>query len=210
MTVPENSAFPPLRQGDVDPDPIVQVRLWLAAAERDERIRLAETMILATANAGGAPSARAVLLKGLDADGFVFFTNYESRKGIELAENPRAALVFLWDPQGRQVRVEGAVERLQAAASEAYFRTRPRGSRLGAWASPQSRVIPDREVLERRLEELGASWKDEEVPLPPFWGGYRLRPAAIELWQHRDDRLHDRLLYRRDGAGGWSIARLAP
>jgi pyridoxamine 5'-phosphate oxidase len=166
-------------------------------------------MILATAAGDGRPSARAVLLKGVDERGFVFFTNYESRKGRELVENPRAALVFLWDALGRQVRVEGAVERTARAESEAYFSTRPLGSRLGAWASRQSEPLAGREELERRVEELAARHGAGEVPLPPSWGGLRLAPDAIEFWQHRDDRLHDRFLYRREG-GAWRILRLSP
>jgi pyridoxamine 5'-phosphate oxidase len=206
--VPASDPFPPLLEDAVDRDPFAQFAAWLTEA-RATAIRLPETMILATATADGRPSARAVLLKGVDARGFVFYTSYESRKGRELAENPRAALVFLWDPLGRQVRVEGAVARVSQAESQAYFRTRPLGSRIGAWASRQSARLDGREPLERRAAELAATYEDGDVPLPPFWGGYRLTPDAIEFWQHRDDRLHDRLRYRRAN-GDWTIERLGP
>ena len=200
--------FPALREEDLDADPVAQFRAWLAAAE-EAAIRLPETMILATATRDGRPSARAVLLKGVDAGGFVFYTSYESRKARELAENPRAALVFLWDALGRQVRVEGSVARVPVAESEAYFRTRPLGSRIGAWASRQSAPLESRAALEQRAAELAAEYDGREMPLPPFWGGYRLAPDAIEFWQHREDRLHDRLRYRRSD-GGWTIERLGP
>jgi pyridoxamine 5'-phosphate oxidase len=166
-------------------------------------------MTLATAGADGRPSARMVLLKGVDERGFVFYTNYGSRKAAELDGSGVAALVFWWPPLQRQVRVEGSVERVTREESEAYFRTRPVGSRLGAWASAQSQVIAGREVLERRLRELQEQFGDGEVPLPSFWGGYRVRPEVIEFWQNRSDRLHDRLRYRRVGEG-WTIERLSP
>lgn len=199
----------PLDERDFAATPAEQFRAWFAEA-RAAGIPLAEATTLATASADGAPSARIVLVKDVDADGaFVFFTSYESRKGRELAENPRAALAFHWQPLGRQVRVEGRVERVSPAVSEAYFRTRPRASRIGAWASRQSEPIPAREVLDRRVEELMREHPGDDVPLPPFWGGYRLLPDAVEFWQHRESRLHDRLRYRRE-SGGWAIDRLSP
>jgi pyridoxamine 5'-phosphate oxidase len=166
-------------------------------------------MTLATADAHGRPSARQVLLRGLDARGLVFFTNRASRKGGELAQNPHAALVFHWWELGRQVRVEGRVEKVSDEESEAYWRTRPRASQLAAWASPQSQPIADRGALDRLYAAEEERFGGDEVPLPPFWGGYRVVPETIELWQHRDDRLHDRVRYRR-GADGWVRDRLAP
>jgi pyridoxamine 5'-phosphate oxidase len=199
----------PLLESDVDLDPFVQFESWFAEAGA-AGIRMPEAGTLATATPDGTPSARLVLLKGFDANGFRFFTNYESRKGRELAENPRAALVFYWDPLGRQVRVEGPVERTSREESDAYFATRPRGAKLSARASSQSEVVPHREALEDRVAELGAEFPDDAVPRPPHWGGYRLVPETIELWQHRDDRLHDRLRYRRGPDQSWVIERLAP
>jgi len=192
---------------DLDPDPLRQFERWFAAA-REAGLPVPEAMTLATATAAGRPSARMVLLKSADERGFSFHTNYESRKGRELGENPQAALLFHWQPLGRQVRVEGPVERMGADESEAYFRTRPLGSRLAAWASPQSRPLDDRAELER-LYAAAADRHDDDVPLPPHWGGYRLRPDAYEFWEHGDDRLHDRVRYERDAAG-WSRTRLAP
>jgi pyridoxamine 5'-phosphate oxidase len=189
-------------------DPIARFRDWFDVA-RDAGVPLPETMTLATASAAGAPSARMVLLKGVDDDGFVFFTGYESRKGDELAENPRAALVFYWQPLGRQVRVEGTVERVSEAESAAYFATRPRASRLAAWTSRQSRPLESREELERRYAELEREHEGRDVPLPPHWGGFRVRPDAIEFWEHRDSRLHDRVRYTR-ARDGWAAQRLWP
>jgi pyridoxamine 5'-phosphate oxidase len=196
----------PLRRSDLDPDPFRQFEAWFEAA-RAAALPLPEAMALATASAGGAPSARMVLLKGLD-HGFVFFTSYESRKGRELEENPRAALLFHWQPLGRQVRVEGRVERVRVAESAAYFRTRPRGAQLGAWASPQSRPITDRAELEERLAAVEREHPGEPPP-PPFWGGFRLLPFRFEFWQHRDDRLHDRFVFEPDG-NAWRVTRLGP
>ncbi len=195
-------------EADLAADPIVQFGRWFKEAEAAELIE-PSAMTLATAAADGRPSARMVLLKGFDQRGFVFYTNYGSRKAGELGADAAAALVFWWPPLERQVRVEGRVERVSREESEAYFRTRPLGSRLGAWASAQSEVIPGRAVLEERLERLSARYADGNVPLPPFWGGYRVRPDTIEFWQHQPNRLHDRLRYRRDG-GAWVIERLSP
>lgn len=188
-------------------DPIGVLQNWLEEA----RAVVAEpgAMTLATATAGGVPSARVVLLRGIDDRGLVFFTNRESRKGAELRANPQAALVLHWPALGRQVRVEGPVEVISDAESETYWATRPRGSQLAAWASPQSRPLVDRAELDRRVDEAAARYGDDAIPLPPFWGGYRVLPAAVELWEHRDDRLHDRTRFTRDG-GTWRAERLAP
>jgi pyridoxamine 5'-phosphate oxidase len=197
-----------LVEADVDPDPVVQFGRWFDDANAANLVE-PSAMTLATAGADGVPSARMVLLRGVDQRGFVFYTNYESRKAAELAANPRAALVFWWGELQRQVRVEGPVQRTSDEESAAYFRTRPPGHRLGAWASPQSRVIPSRAVLDERVAELEARHPDGDLPLPPFWGGYRLVAEVVELWQGRPNRLHDRLRYTRT-PGGWRIERLAP
>jgi pyridoxamine 5'-phosphate oxidase len=198
-----------VREEEVERDPLAQFRRWYAEAV-EAGVQLPEAMTLATATPDGAPSARMVLLKGVDERGFVFYTNYESRKGRELAENPRAALVFHW-PQTprRQVSATGRVERLPAEESAEYFRTRPFGSRIGAWASRQSEVIEGRIELERSFAEFEAEHSDGEVPHPPWWGGYVLRPDTVEFWQNRPNRLHDRLRYRRE-SDGWVIERLSP
>jgi pyridoxamine 5'-phosphate oxidase len=196
-----------LTEAAADPDPIRQFAAWFAEAATAGVIE-PNAMTLATATPDGWPSARMVLLKQFDERGFVFFSNYRSRKGAELAANPRAALCLWWPPLERQVRVEGTVERLGVAESRAYFASRPRGSRLGALASPQSAVIPSREALERRFAELESAYPGD-VPLPEGWGGLRVVPDTIEFWQGRADRLHDRLRYRRD-QGGWTRERLAP
>lgn len=191
---------------DLDADPLRQFERWFEAA--GEAVAVPEAVMLATATPDGRPSARMVLLKGADTRGFVFYTNAESRKGRELAANPHAALLFHWQPLGRQVRVEGPVERVPEDEAAAYFGTRPLGSRLAAWASPQSRPLADRAELERLYAEASARHGDEP-PLPPHWGGFRLLPDAYEFWEHGDDRLHDRVRYERD-AVGWSRTRLAP
>jgi len=191
-----------------DEDPLDLFRRWYAAAER-AGIYLPEAMALATATRDGVPAVRIVLLKGADERGFAFFTNYESRKGLELRDNPRAALTFHWAVLERQVRIEGTVSRLSDAESSAYFRSRPRGSRIGAWASRQSAVLETREVLERRVREYADRFGDGDIPLPPFWGGYRVAPTRMEFWQGRVNRLHDRLLFERSGSG-WVNARLYP
>jgi pyridoxamine 5'-phosphate oxidase len=195
-----------LRERDAAPDALAQFRRWFAEAEAVEA--QPEAMTLATATPDGLPSARMVLLRGFDERGFVFFTNFESRKAGELAANPHTALVFYWPKLVRQVRIEGRVEGVLAAEADAYFRQRPRGSQIAAWASPQSRVMPDREFLEERVREVQARFPGD-VPRPDFWGGYRVVPAVIEFWQGGDNRLHDRLVYRRT-ADGWVRARLGP
>ena len=192
---------------DLDPDPLRQFERWFA--EAGEAVPVPEGMTLATATPDGRPSARTVLLKAADARGFTFHTNYESRKGAELAANPRAALLFWWQQLGRQVRVEGAAERVSAEESEAYFRTRPPGSRIAAWASPQSRPVSRREDLDRLYAEAAARFGDEDVPVPPHWGGVRVVPDSYEFWQHGENRLHDRVRYERDGTG-WRRFRLGP
>lgn len=200
----------PLRRADLDPDPIAQFGRWYDAW-RATGPEEPDAVALATADASGAPSARMVLLKGFDARGFVFYTNEDSRKGRELAANPRAALLFFWPELRRQVRVEGSVVRLAAAESDAYFATRPRASQLAAWASPQSAPLADRGELVRRLAEADARFDGlGAVPRPPHWGGHRVQPERIELWQARAARLHDRFAYERGGDGPWTIARLAP
>jgi pyridoxamine 5'-phosphate oxidase len=198
---------PPLRRADLDPDPLRQFAAWYTQAT--DAVDAPEAAVLATATSAGAPSARMVLLKGFDQRGFVFYTNYFSRKGQEIAQNPRAALLFHWPPLGRQVRVEGVVHRIDAAESDAYFRTRPPGSRLSAAASPQSRPVAGREVLEAAVAELASRHPDGDVPRPDEWGGLRLVASRFEFWQHGDDRLHDRFQYHREG-DIWTVERLGP
>lgn len=197
-----------LDEGELAPDPISQFGVWFDQAVQ-AHIPEPNAMALATTGADGHPSVRMVLLKGFDAQGFFFFSNYESRKGRELAENPWAALAFYWHHMERQVRVEGVVERLSAEESDRYFQSRPLGSRLGAWASQQSQVISGRDVLDQRLEQFTHEFAEGEVPRPPCWGGYQVRPHMVEFWQGRSNRLHDRLRYRCYGHG-WLIERLAP
>jgi pyridoxamine 5'-phosphate oxidase len=194
----------------LDPDPVVTLQKWLQEA-READLFEPEAAALATATADGKPSARIVLVRGIDAEGLRFYTNRESRKAVELSVNPRAALVFSWGPPlRRQVRAEGSVAPLGEDESLAYFRTRARESQLGAWASPQSRPLVDRDELDARYADVEARFASgEEIPLPPFWGGYRLVPDAIELWQNRQNRLHDRAGYERTG-DGWTRIRLAP
>jgi pyridoxamine 5'-phosphate oxidase len=197
----------PLRRADLDPDPLRQFAAWFAQAA--DAVDAPEAVVLATSTPTGAPSARMVLLKGFDQRGFVFYTNYFSRKGQEIAQNPRAAMLFHWTPLGRQVRIEGVVHRIDAAESDAYFRTRAPGSRLSAAASPQSRPVASRDVLEAAVAELASRHPDGDVPRPDEWGGLRLVASRFEFWQHGDDRLHDRFRYRREGEI-WTVERLGP
>lgn len=221
-----------LRRADLDADPMVQFRRWFDQAAGARRsggvrrffIRLYKSMLqvtgtapmevnaatLATADREGRPSARVVLLKGVDGRGFIFFTNYESRKGRELGENPHAALVFYWADQERQVCVAGKASRIPREESEAYFRSRPKGSRLAAWASNQSQTVENREMLDHRFEELRAKYPTDEVPMPPYWGGYVLSPVRVEFWQGRPSRLHDRFCYTQQPDKSWRIERLSP
>jgi pyridoxamine 5'-phosphate oxidase len=197
-----------LSEQDILADPIAQFRLWLDQAISAQLIE-PTAMSLATVSADGQPAVRMVLLKGADERGFVFFTDHRSRKGQELAASPRAALCFFWAELERQVRITGTVEHIARTDSEAYFRSRPIGSQLGAWASHQSAVLPSRDDLEQRLIDVGVRFGDEEVPLPEHWGGYRVLPREIEFWQGRPSRLHDRLVFRLS-AGAWELVRLSP
>jgi pyridoxamine 5'-phosphate oxidase len=203
-----NISLEGLDEKTIDRDPIKQFQRWFDEAVA-ANLPLPEAMTLATATPDGKPSARMVLLKQVDEDGFVFFTNYTSAKAEQLDANPYAALVFYWSRLDRQVRVEGSVVRTTGQESRDYFRTRPRESQIGAWASAQSKVISGRDVLERRAQELEDQYRDREVDCPEYWGGYRLKPERIEFWKSRVGRLHDRILYKRD-FGGWAISRLAP
>lgn len=199
----------PLEEQAMDADPIVQFRRWFQEAVEAEHVE-PNAMTLATSTTEGLPSARMVLLKGVDAQGFIFYTNYHSRKGQELTANPRAALVFYWGRLARQVRVEGTVERVKETRADAYFATRPRDNQIATWASPQSQAVANREILEKRQAEYAAKFEGEDVPRPPHWGGFRVRPLRIEFWQGRPGRLHDRLRYVLQPNGKWIIERLAP
>lgn len=197
-----------LKEADVDPDPIRQFERWFAEALAAQVLE-PNAMTLSTASRDGVPSGRIVLLKGVDARGFAFYTDYRSRKSAELAENPLAALTFLWKEIERQVRIMGSVSRVSAEESESYFRSRPVGSRIGAWASHQSSVIPNRADLEERVRTVSERFSKSDVPLPSHWGGFRVLPDEIEFWQGRPDRLHDRIRYRREETA-WVIERLSP
>lgn len=206
----QNYTLAGLLIADVESDPFKQFKIWFQQAY-DANLIEPNAMTLATATPDGKPSARIVLLKGINQQGFVFYTNYQSQKGQELIANPQAALVFLWDSLERQVRIEGKVEQLPTAESIAYFHSRPRSSQLGAWASDQSQVIEDRAILEQKLAALEAQYSDDAtIPLPPHWGGFCVIPKRIEFWQGRPNRLHDRLIYDLQADGDWQIQRLAP
>ena len=197
-----------LLESEVAANPLDQFMEWFEQALSAELLD-ANAMTLATASDSAVPSARMVLLKGVDEEGFRFYTNYESRKGQELLENPRASLCFFWSPLERQVRIEGTVEKLSAEESESYFHQRPRKSQLGAWASKQSRKVESRDELVKRFKEIEEQFADQEVPLPEFWGGFLLRPTRIEFWQGRKSRMHDRICYEQE-ADSWTTYRLAP
>jgi pyridoxamine 5'-phosphate oxidase len=201
--------FQGLSETDAHPNPFKQFKIWfdqaLAAGLPEPN-----AMTISTVTSDGKPSARMVLLKDYDERGFVFYTNYESQKGQQLLQNPWGAITFWWAELERQVRIEGRVEQVSATESDAYFHSRPRGSQLGAWVSHQSQVIDNREVLAQRLQQLEKEYENKEIPRPPHWGGFRVIPTAIEFWQGRPSRLHDRLLYRRSEDGSWTIQRLSP
>jgi pyridoxamine 5'-phosphate oxidase len=197
-----------LHESAVNPDPIAQFKSWYGHARRTG-VPLPDSFTLASVTPDGKPDARMILLKGVDEKGFVFFTNYDSRKGAEIAKNPSAAMVFHWNQLFRQARIEGRLEKVTTQESEAYFHSRLRGSQVGAWASLQSSVILNREELEKKVAEYESKFKGQPVPLPPFWGGFRLIPDRIEFWQGRPSRLHDRLCFVREGSG-WKMMRLSP
>jgi pyridoxamine 5'-phosphate oxidase len=201
---------PPLVEAEAPVDPLTLFGEWLAEARASHEVYEANAMTLATVGPDGRPAARVVLLRGYDEQGCCFYTNYDSRKGLELAHQPWAALVFWWGALGRQIRIEGITTPLSPAESDAYYATRPLGSRLGAWVSAQSQPIPNRAVLEEELARLAAEYADHEPARPPNWGGYRVAPAQFEFWQSGPHRLHDRLRYTRQPAGDWRLERLAP
>lgn len=208
-TLREDYTQAELREEDLHSNPVQQFTLWFQQA-CDAELPEPNAMVLATASAAAEPCARTVLLKYFDSSGFVFFTNYESRKARHIAENPHVALLFLWLPLQRQVQITGVAAKISTAESIRYFATRPRGSQLGAWCSPQSRVISSRQMLLMEFEAMKQKFLNHEVPLPPFWGGYRVTPHQFEFWQGRSNRLHDRFLYVRQADERWQIQRLAP
>jgi len=198
-----------LSKSEMDTSPLSQFEAWYEQTIESELYEPG-AMSLATVDAEGQPWQRIVLLKLFDENGFVFFTNYESRKAQQMADNPNVSLLFPWHVLGRQVKITGAVEKVTTAESLSYFMTRPRGSQLGAWASGQSQMINSRSILESMVDSMKAKYANKEIPLPPFWGGYRVKPKTFEFWQARDSRLHDRFIYSRDESGQWVISRLAP
>ncbi len=198
-----------LEEPGMDPDPVIQFRKWYEDAFSSNSLQ-PDAMTVASATRDGKPSARMMLLKDVDSDGFVFYTNQESRKGEEFSRNAQVAIVFWWPTLERQVRVEGLVEKISDNEADSYFKTRPRGSQLAAWASHQSQVISSRQALDDRFSELEALYKGRDIPRPPYWVGYRLRHSTIEFWQGRPNRLHDRLRYRQVGGRGWILERLSP
>jgi pyridoxamine 5'-phosphate oxidase len=198
-----------LERTDLDADPIKQFQNWFDRAVAEHSSGDANAMVLATADKKGRPSSRTILLKGVDERGFIFYTNYDSRKGHELAENPNAALTFYWPGSERQVCVAGTVSKISVAESESYFKSRPRGSQLAAWASNQSDAVPDRDTLDKKWDELDAKFP-KDIPLPPNWGGYVLKPERIEFWQGRVNRLHDRFCYTRQPDNSWKLEQLSP
>jgi pyridoxamine 5'-phosphate oxidase len=206
----ENYDHPPFSEADAHADPIEQFRLWFEDAWRGNG-RTPNAMTLATCSKAGIPSARTVLLKGFDKNGFVFFTNYQSNKARDLDENPLATLVFYWEILARTVRISGTVGKVSQEETDAYFKTRPRDSQLGAWASDQSTVIPSRESLHQQFDQFKEKYADQDIPTPPSWGGYRVTPTTIEFWQGQSNRLHDRLRYVKNNDGqSWTRQRLAP
>ncbi len=209
MSQPSSPSHAVLRRADLDSDPIRQFDRWFQAAIAAD-LRDPNAMTLATVAPDGAPDARIVLLKGYDARGFTFFTNYQSPKGCQLAANPRVALILFWPTLERQIRITGSVGKVSREESEEYFHTRPVGSQIGAWASRQSSGLPNRDELQRRFEEQSRRFANQEVPLPPYWGGYRVTPGRIEFWQGQPSRLHDRFLYTRRDVTEWKIERLSP
>jgi pyridoxamine 5'-phosphate oxidase len=198
-----------LHESDLAGDPIAMFRRWLHDAV-SAPLHEPNAMVVSTVSASGVPASRVMLLKGLDEQGLVFYTNYESRKGAELAANPACALLFPWHELERQVRVEGTATRLSAAENQVYFDTRPRASRIGAWASPQSQVVAGRQALDEAYDATTKRFRDDDIPVPPHWGGFRVRPHVVEFWQGRRGRMHDRLRYRRTADDAWAVERLAP
>ena len=197
-----------LNETSVDKNPFIQFTKWYESI-LDSNLNEPTAMMLSTADVNGNPSARIVLLKEIDDSGFVFYTNYRSRKGKDLKGNPKAALTFFWDELRRQIRIEGSIKKISRETSKEYFSSRPRESQIGAWVSAQSSVIPNREILENKFDELDEKFGNEEIPLPDFWGGYRLIPSYFEFWQGRENRLHDRICYKKDN-DEWKIFRIAP